>query len=161
MKLALNIEELYQYKDFVLKCPSIGTYIHMKGKSKSSVEFGLLIPIEEYSKKSVQAQLKEPNPTQKGKEKRGLYIKDMEYDQLSNILQVILPRLDNYSKTNEKNYAELCKELLEQGLTDTTSPQDLQSIFNIELIRIFICYYDFPRHCKIRLKLLKQKENLW
>ena len=100
IKLALNIEEMSQYKDFVLKCPNIEEFIHLKGKTKMAVEFGIKPPAEDDIDQTTQPQdhfsnkRKEPTTT-------GVHIHDMNPEHLTEIVSVVVPYIKEYSKKNQ------------------------------------------------------------
>jgi hypothetical protein len=132
-KLALNIKEIHQYKDFAVKCPTIEKHIYLKGKSKTTMEFGII----QYGEEALKMQaVDQPQDTANPAEPKETVsnIKNMDSKHLRNILSVVLPYLENYSKMYDDDYADLCKEWLAQGLQATTSPADLQSICDIESI---------------------------
>jgi hypothetical protein len=84
----------------------------MMSKGTSNVEFGIIRPIENTS-----------NIVGNNQETTKADITD--------ILSVVVPALQQYTNQNDDEYADLCDEWLQQGLTTTSTFDEVKQICNI------------------------------
>jgi hypothetical protein len=107
IKLLLDIEDLSQYQDFIVQCPSIENYIQLTNKAKNTVEFGILNSIRETNDDEHKEMGTTPIPS---------IDKTSEDKTIQDILHTVIPYLQEYSETHQDEYADLCDEWITNGL---------------------------------------------
>jgi len=116
-----------------MRCPGIEALVYLKGKSKTAVEFGIKSVPEDTTETSIGTQATQ---FQDATDTTiiGTKIKDMKPKHLQEILAIIVPYIEEYSKEKQDEYAELCVEWLLQGLKNDTNPEKFMEICNIVTI---------------------------
>jgi len=122
IKLLLDIEDLSQYRDFIVQCPSIENYIQLTNKAKNTVEFGILKPIMETN---------DNEHKEMGTTLIPSIDKTSEDKTIQDILHTVIPYLQEYSETHQDEYAYLCDEWITNGLHLECTMEELKNICQI------------------------------
>jgi hypothetical protein len=128
VKLLLEIEDITQYREFIMTCPTIEQFLIMKSKSKGTVEFGIY-ESEDHSVDLTQ-------------DKETILVKTQEEkisddDSLQEILMLIIPILTDYAVHHDDEYADMCDEWFTNGLSENTTMEKLKEICQITSIDDF------------------------
>jgi hypothetical protein len=122
IKLLLDMEDLSQYRDFIVQSPSIENYIQLTNKAKNTVEFGILKPIMETN---------DDEHKEMGTTLIPSIDKTSEDKTIEDILHTVIPYLQEYSKTHQDEYADLCGEWITNGLHPECTMEELKNICQI------------------------------
>jgi len=122
IKLLLQIEELSEYREFIIQCPVLETYVHMKAKGKSTIEFGIIRPLETTN---VINQEEEKNKTDQRRNT------EVDKHDMEAVLNTIIPALKRYIDRHDDEYADLCDSWFDQGLTEKSTWENIKAICNI------------------------------